>query len=306
MAKRTNIMLCQPFEERRLQKWNVPEVIVQPKLDGERARAYWDHEREGWVLMSSEGNEFKHVPHINAELLELNIPKSFHLDGELYIHNSTFNEIHSIASRKVNRHHDADAIEYHVFDLITHAPMGQRTSMLWEALDFGSCIKLVPTHTCDPTAEAILDHMQSYVTWGYEGIIVRHPGAFYEVRRSPYIMKFKPGKTDIYPICGYSIEVSIEGVEKDSSVGRLIACSVDDPLPWLGEYPAKKKLPAGYFGIGSGTGEDNIEGFSRIGRRDLWSQRDTLQGKFVEVYYQALTPAHVPRFPVFKALMRGE
>jgi hypothetical protein len=93
MAKRTNIMLCQPFEERRLQRWNVPEVIVQPKLDGERCRAFWDFERREWVLVSSEGNEFLHVPHIGQELEELGIPHSYHLDGELYIHNATFNDI---------------------------------------------------------------------------------------------------------------------------------------------------------------------------------------------------------------------
>ena len=41
MGKRTGIMLCYPFEEKRLNKWN-PPYIIQPKLDGERCRAVYD------------------------------------------------------------------------------------------------------------------------------------------------------------------------------------------------------------------------------------------------------------------------
>ncbi len=278
MAKRTNIMLCQPFEERRLQRWNVPEVIVQPKLDGERCRAFWDFERREWVLVSSEGNEFLHVPHIGQELEELGIPHSYHLDGELYIHNATFNDIHSIVSRKVHRHLDASSMEYHVFDLLMEIPMAERTVKLWD-LDNGSCIKLVPSILCEATPEAILQHMASFTQWGYEGIIVRHPGAPYEIRRSPYVMKFKPRKTDLYAIIGVTEEVSIEGQPK-GTLGALVCCGQDGAT----------------FKVGSG--------FTREQREELW--QDPPIGQFVEVYYQALTPAHVPRFPVFKALVRGE
>ena len=280
MAKRTNIMLCMPFEERRLQRWNVPEVIVQPKLDGERARAYWDFERKEWVLVSSEGNEFLHVPHIGKELEELGIPHSYHLDGELYIHNATFNDIHSIVSRKVHRHLDASSMEYHVFDLLMQIPMAERTVKLWD-LDNGSCIKHVPSILCEATTEAILAHMTYFTQWGYEGIIVRHPGAPYEIRRSPYIMKFKPRKSDVYRIIDAKEELSITGQPK-GTLGALV-CRGDD---------------GHVFSVGSG--------FTRGERELLWRCRDNLPGKFVKVYYQALTPAHVPRFPVFKALVRGE
>lgn len=280
MAKRTSIMLCQPFEERRLQRWNVPEVIVQPKLDGERCRAFWDFERKEWVLVSSEGNEFLSVPHIGKELEELGIPHSYHLDGELYIHNATFNDIHSIVSRKVHRHLDASSMEYHVFDLLMQIPMAERTVKLWD-LDNGSCIKLVPSILCEATPEVILKHMTSFTQWGYEGIIVRHPGAPYEMRRSPYVMKFKPRKSDVYRIMDTQEEISKDGKPKNS-LGALVCCSDGGTL----------------FGVGSG--------FTKDQREELWSQRDSLPGKFVEVYYQALTPAHVPRFPVFKTLIRGE
>lgn len=279
MAKRSGIMLCQPFDEGRLRKWNVPGVIVQPKLDGERARAFWDNERKMWILVSSEQNEFLHIPHIGKELEELKVSHAFHLDGELYIHGASFNDIHSIASRKVKRHLDASCMEYHVFDLLMEIPMAERVVKLWD-LDNGSCIKLVPSILCEASSEAILQHMNSFTSWGYEGIIVRHPGAPYELRRSPYVMKFKPRKSDVYRIVDTQEEISKDGVPK-GSLGALVCCGDDETL----------------FGVGSG--------FTKAQREELWHQRDRLPGQFVEVYYQHLTPNHVPRFPVFKTLVRG-
>lgn len=280
MGKRTNIMLCQPFEEKRLTKWNVSEVIVQPKLDGERCRAFWSHERQQWILVSSEENEFTFVPHINAELLEFGVPKQYHLDGELYIHGATFNEIHSIASRKTNPHMDFLSLEYHVFDIVSAKPQAERIVDLWN-LDDMSCIKTVHSRLLRPTAEAIVEQMNQFTAWGYEGIIVRHPGAPYEIRRSPYVMKFKSRKSDVYEIVDTREEISITGDAK-GTLGALI-CRGDDGTT---------------FGVGSG--------FTREQREVLWRDRDSLPGKFVEVFYQALTPAHVPRFPIFRALVRGE
>ena len=94
-------------------------------------------------------------------------------------------------------------------------------------------------------------------------------------------MKFKPRKSDVYRIIDAKEELSITGQPK-GTLGALV-CRGDD---------------GHVFSVGSG--------FTRGERELLWRCRDNLPGKFVKVYYQALTPAHVPRFPVFKALVRGE
>lgn len=276
MAKRSGIQLCQPFEEKRLARWNVPEVIVQPKLDGERCRAFWDEDR--WILTSSECNEFTFLPHLNAELEELQVPHGFHLDGELYLHGMNFNEIHSRVSRKANIHSDFMDIEYHVFDLCNSRPMGERIVQLFSIED-GSCIKIVPSKLLEATAEAIVTQMNQFTSWGYEGIIVRHPGAPYELRRSPYVMKFKPRKTDIYAIIGAKEEISIHG-EPKNALGALVCCGPDGAP----------------FQVGSG--------FTREERERLWQDLESIIGQYVEVYYQHLTPARVPRFPVYKAMIR--
>ena len=117
MGKRSGIMLCYPFEEKRLLKWN-PPFIVQPKFDGERCRAAYD-EDFGWTLISSELNVHHWVPHINQAILFSNIPPSVELDGELYVHGMTFEEIHSVVStQRVSLHPQHHHIQFHIFDIV--------------------------------------------------------------------------------------------------------------------------------------------------------------------------------------------
>ena len=67
-VKRKGIMLCYPFEEKRLNKW-APPYLVQPKLDGERMRAILDTEGK-CTLLSSEENEIISSPkHAEASLV---------------------------------------------------------------------------------------------------------------------------------------------------------------------------------------------------------------------------------------------
>ena len=91
--KRKGIMLCYPFEERRINEpkfgWSFP-VIVQPKLDGERCRAIITG--DSVVLLSSEENEITGTPHI-IEGIKSQLIKNCELDGELYCHRMDFSNI---------------------------------------------------------------------------------------------------------------------------------------------------------------------------------------------------------------------
>src|SRR5574343_213913 len=142
MSRRANIMLCYPFEEKRLNRWGVSHVIVQPKLDGERCRAIITN---GQVqLLSSEMNEIFSVPHITEELSYIFKDTKIELDGELYCHGMDFPSIHSIVSRKENLHSDYSKIQFHIFDTIQDGMTMDRIMQLPTFSYFGSSTSSYP------------------------------------------------------------------------------------------------------------------------------------------------------------------
>lgn len=267
--RRKGIMLCYPFEEKRLQKWNT-QVLIQPKLDGERCRAV--HTSDGYILLSSEENEITSCPHINSALNSLGTICEF--DGELYLHGMKFEDIHSVVSRKVN-FLESDFMQYHIFDIIE-----EDTPQLWRSQDlinigqkFTHPLQRVTT-TVGWTLDHIMEWYDKFLKLDYEGMILRHPDAPYVRKRSPYVMKFKPKQSDFYLITGWNEEVSIKGEPKE----RLGSLEVCDP-------------EGNFFCVGTGLSSDD--------REALWLKREGLRGKLCEIKYQHRTERGVPRFPVF-------
>jgi ATP-dependent DNA ligase len=274
---RSGIMLAHPFEERRLSKW-VPPYFIQKKLDGERCRAMCFKDKV--TLISSEGNQFMHLPHINEALMKLKL-HGVELDGELYCHGMNFSDIHSICSRKVNPHPEYALMEYHIFDIVENYEQILRLKELEELR------QLVVECNCQEelkvvgsivvyTLEAIMEIFEDYISDGYEGFILRNKGGLYERKRSSGLLKFKPHHEDIYEICGFQEEVSIHGVAKQA-LGAFL-CRGDDSTT---------------FSVGSGPA------LTREAREELWRDRAGLVGQYLQVKYQNLTPGRgVPRFPV--------
>lgn len=284
MGKRTGIMLCYPFEEKRLLKWQ-PPYIIQPKLDGERCRAVYDEEF-GWVLVSSELNTFISVPHINQALLFSNIPPSMELDGELYAHGMSFEDIHSVVSRTKNLHPNNSAVSFHIFDLVEqNLPQWERLRKLRLLSEhFHPGIQLVPMYMAEDF-DGVLRSYDRILDDGYEGIIVRQLDATYVRRRSIFVMKFKPKKSDHYRIVGYKQMIDKDGTPKDM-LGALICQAPDSDDT---------------FAVGSGMDNDF--------RLKYWPEEaaDTLVGALLHVEYQHITPGRgVPRFPVFKEIIFTE
>jgi len=262
------IMKCYPFEEKRLAKWQ-PPYIVQPKYDGVRCRAV--SVGGSYLLLSSEENIIHSVPHINETLDGLGI--DIELDGELYCHGMSFEEIVSITSRTVNRHPSYKSIQFHIFDLVTPEAQAVRLVKLNDLKDRSPYLIISPFWVCWSLDE-IMHTYDILMKMSYEGIIVRHFQCPYERKRSVWIMKFKPKKTDEYKIVGYKEEVSIQGVSK-GTLGALVCESGDGQV----------------FSVGTGFTEEQ--------RHLLWQEREALIGKTCVVGYQHLTDRKVPRFPVF-------
>ena len=267
-TKRSGIMLCYPFEEKRLARWN-PPYLVQPKFDGERCRAV--RIQGTYLLLSSEENIIVSVPHINEALDKL--LTSHELDGELYAHGVDFDSIHSIVGRTKNLHPDYTQMEYHIFDVVSGGPQYVRSKVVPE-LGLKPPLHMTETFPCW-TLEEIMKAYDTIVNLGYEGIVVRHIDNEYVRRRSPAMMKFKPKKDDFYEIIDYKEEIDKNGKPK-GRLGALVCRGSDETI----------------FSVGSGLTDAD--------RTSLWDTREALAGRLCHVQYQHLTAGRgVPRFPVF-------
>ena len=263
-------MLAYPFEEKRLAKWS-PPYVVQPKLDGVRCRAVWADELNSYVLLSSTQHQIVSVPHIVAALNKSGLTTE--LDGELYCHGMSFEDIYSRTARTVNEHLDGEAIEFHIFDIVTEGSQLARMTWLYAHV-FEQPLVAVPFKLCSDLDE-IMTHYVQILNKGYEGIIVRHIDAPYKRARSTFMMKFKPKKDDWYRVLGYKEEIDKHGNPK-GRLGAIICCG-DDGTP---------------FSVGSGLDDND--------RQRLWNTKHNLEGGLVHVQYQHITPGrNVPRFPVF-------
>lgn len=279
MSGRKGIMLCYPFEERRLTKWK-PPYILQPKLDGDRCRAIVDS--QGNVsLLSSEENQFESVPHIGSTLQNLHL-HNVEFDGELYIPGAPHETIHGIVSRgKENLHPDSKLVELHIFDIIVPAMQVERLNKLLDTIptrgagrNFGP-LQIVPSTFVTSTDE-IMKQLEIYMKSGFEGFVVRDAYAEYVRKRSTQMMKFKPRKEDFYEIIGVQEEISLIGIPKNA-LGALL-CRGNDGTT---------------FSVGSGSL------LTQQARAELWERKAELVGKLAHVKYQHLTHARgVPRFPV--------
>ena len=274
-----NIMKCYPFEEKRLAKWS-PPYIVQPKYDGVRCRAVPSSLQAGdYLLLSSEENVIFSVPHILEELKCLRL--NAELDGELYCHGKTFEEIVSITSRTVNLHPNLLDIKLVIFDIVNHEPQMKRTLIIENLKRLSPFIQVAPFWLCE-SLEEIIKVYNNLIKDGYEGIIVRHFEALYETKRSTWVMKFKPKKEDIYKIVTAVEEVSIEGNLKNT-LGALVCESGDGNL----------------FNVGTGFTDEQ--------RQQMWEIRGILPSMYAKVKYQHITSGReVPRFPVFVEIIQKE
>lgn len=274
--KRSGILLCYPLEERRLTEskfgWSFP-VVVQPKLDGVRCRAVCGGDKA--ILLSSTCSIISSVPHINEALEQLRIPVE--LDGELYIHNDSFETINGIVSRTVNLHEDSSSVHFHIFDIISEKDQLTRLVKLRELQYLDWPLELVPTLIAY-NFEEILKHYEKFLIIGYEGIIVRHRLAPYVRRRSTFVLKFKPKKSDVYKIVGWD-QMLDKDKQLKATLGALILTSDEGTI----------------FSVGSGMTEEF--------REKAWKNPNDLIGRYCKISYQHMTAKGSPRFPIFVSVL---
>ena len=253
---------------------------AQPKLRGQRCRVVWLEGQRLPILVSSYGNAFSFMGHIQRQLSLL--PR-LNYDGELYVHDPewTQQKINSVCNRTVNPHKESSRVSYWIFDIITEEAQSRRFAELCYKLRsflkanalmlrdhkgvyLKHTIKLLDT-TEIPTAEW-MTYAQNYLAHGYEGIILRHLqntyqplSPFADAKRPSSILKFKPTVKKEYEIIGVN-----EGVGwATGSLGSFVV-----------------KLPDSQATFNVGTGPTKAQ------RRKYWIMREDLIGKRLLVKHE--------------------
>jgi len=252
-------------------------VLTQPKLDGIRCVAT----REG--LKSREGNPIVAVPHVLAAVSQFFIdnPGVEVLDGELYNHElkEDFNAIVSLVRRSKPTGTDLEVarkmIQYHVYDMIWFREKDEIfDSRFYSAKTINGSpeiIHMVETHRVETHSEMDARYAV-YLAQGYEGQMIRFGDSKYVHDRTAVLLKRKESQDAEYRL----LEV-LEGNGNWRGYAKRGLCL----------------LPNGE------TFTADIVG-TQAQLLDFLHRKDEYIGQDATVFFQALTPGGVPRFPKLK------
>lgn len=251
--------------------------FIQPKYNGVRALYIPVHR----TLQSRDEHlwEPSVVSHLLSSLTNLN----FVLDGELYSHGLSLQQINSrIAVNRLAAHDKACEVSYFIYDVPTPQPMWERVKILDRLRDHfvsASNIQIAETHYVSSQLEA--DHY--YGIWkaqGFEGLMYREYAAPYgfehncgnKENRWWYLQKRKEMLDLVATIVGMN-----EGEE--GMVGMLgsFACVTDEGV---------------HFNTGSGLDFDQ--------RQRYWADPDRVMGAKIHVKYEMYSDGGVPLKPIIE------
>jgi len=263
-------MLAKKYDPKKT-KTKFP-LLVQPKLDG--VRVCWNGNR----AYSRTGKPLNIGGQLlrNLETAARGIP----LDGELYAHDATFEQISGGARRLVAKTHEVP-LTFVVFDLPGTASCGDRLRHLKslgfnpfdEIKDYNPGEILTLEHSWLFSVSEIESQLQTYISRGFEGMILRNPDAPYLGKRTPYLLKYKRFIEEEATVVGL-----IPG--KGKHEGRLGALRVRG-VSWV-------------CNVGTGFSDEERERF--------WDSPECIMKKLITVSYQEKTANGTPRFPSFKGV----
>lgn len=235
-------------------------TTTQPKLDGVRCLAI-----DG-KLWSRNGKLFN-IPHISEAT------RGLALDGELYCHGKSFQEVISLVKR--NRPESA-ALKLNVYDLPAHGSVWalRLVELRRMAQDWHPCgpLTLVDTKLAQSAADLDL-HEAEALEAGYEGLIVRHlEGRYLAGKRSPDLLKLKRWQDGEFVI-----------VDFEPGKGKFEGISI----------PILRGMP-GTTSRFACTPPGDMAQKRAVGPQD--------KGKTMTVRFFGLTDGGVPRFPIGVAI----
>jgi len=273
--KNFSVTLAHKFLDHRSK---LPDVVmVSPKLDGIRCYITKDG------AFSRNGKRFVSTKFIEEDLKDFfkEEPDAI-LDGELYNHNyrDDFPNLVRLIKREKNFteaqwEQIKKDLQYHVFDCY----FGDAPNCLFRNR-IGLVDLLIADHTFSDRIRVVINRQipkadfmvayEDYMKDGYEGIMIRDPNSFYEMKRSYKLLKYKE-----FNDAEYEIVDVLEGLGNRAGMAGKIVVKLRD----------------------GSTCESGLRGNDSLFTKMLTEKKNYI-GKKATVRYQGFTPDGKLRFPV--------
>ena len=241
---------------------------VQPKLNGVRCLIKQLAER--LRATSRGGKEYKAILHIFQKLVtHLHLNKI--LDGELYNHTLTFQQIVTAIKNETDLDENLPLIEYWVYDLPSDADFSDRYNSLKSIVESiaDPQIKLVPTYLVTSEEEIAYYHAQ-FTADGVEGTMIRNMKGGYKFKhRSTDLQKYKDFMDAEFLIVGGEEGVGL-------SAGQCVFTCIT---------ANEQRFNVRCVG-------------SNAVREEQWQNLQTYIGKMLTVKFQNYSDDGIPIFPV--------
>lgn len=258
-------MLATPFDKVKPESIDWTSAYAQPKFDGHRALF-----KDG-VLYSRQGKVID-MPHILDAIKAVGLEDE-HLDGELYLHGRSLQEIGSLVKRAQE---DTAKLVYHVYDNVqSDAGWLDRYQDTCNTL-FGhnhpsiQHVISIPV----PNAERLMALHTQFLADGYEGTMLRlgHEG-YQDGKRSKQLLKLKDFKDEEFLVVGVNRGtpyITIDGIHE---------------------------VPVWVCQSGGHTFCVTAQG-NREEKNAQWLERDSYIGRQLTVKYHYMSADGIPQLPV--------
>lgn len=171
--------------------------FMQPKFDGVRAIIKKDLKGD-LTIRSRRGKFFEHVDHLLDQMPD-DLPNGTELDGELYHHDRSLQQIVSMVKREQPANQE---IGFRAYDMMGDDRYWERKKELSQIVDRAGP-QIIPTLTYKVDSEArAWELAKKFKKSGFEGGIWRDPNGLYEHARSWGLIKLKYQEEEEFEIVG--------------------------------------------------------------------------------------------------------
>lgn len=249
-------MLAKPIDK-RAKDCSFWGAMWQRKLDGHRALIT---RRDGTFVAYSRNGKGIDLPHLSTGL---NLEEGETIDGEVYIHGKTLQEISSLIKKP---REESLVLRFHAYDFVSPDSYQIRLNHLKRVLDGAQGAVLHETYSLDEGHD-MYTLTETAISEGFEGGIVRLAGFGYQDgARSTSLLKIKKFEDS---------EHVVLDIVPSKDQHAILCLATDDGKEF------RCNAPGGH-----------------AARSEVWENRDKYLGRSVQIRYSVLTPDGIPFHPV--------